>query len=164
MKNYITVKNVLICLVVIFFIGSYFYFEVQDAKKIPTAEEHEQYMLEQREKEAEELREDYISEAIPVDEIIEYPADYEGVEILVSGSVACISHETESNGSPTFIDMLNAYPNENRLTIVIWEENLLFVQDALDTLNVGDNIYVYGALEIYDGVPTIEVTDSSQFL
>jgi DNA/RNA endonuclease YhcR with UshA esterase domain len=90
--------------------------------------------------------------------------DHVGERIAVYGTVVSTKYAIESNGKPTFLNMCYAYPDPNRLTVVIWDENRgKFPQPPEDYYN-GKAIYVSGLIVLYDGVPEIEVTSPSQIL
>jgi len=87
-----------------------------------------------------------------------------GERTTVYGTVVSTKYAAESNGKPTFLDMCYAYPDPNRLTVVIWDENRgKFPQPPEDYYN-SKTIYVSGLIVLYDGVPEIEVTSPSQIL
>lgn len=88
--------------------------------------------------------------------------DFPGENIMVKGSVESIFQSKESSGKPTFIDLDYEYPNPNRVTVIIWEEDLNNLEGILSHLEYGDIIYVKGMVEIYDGVAQIEVSDPDQ--
>ncbi|MCB6992395.1 OB-fold nucleic acid binding domain-containing protein [bacterium 210820-DFI.6.37] len=92
----------------------------------------------------------------------EMAKDFIGETAQVKGSVENIYYANETSGSPTFIDLDFEYPDERRVTIIIWEENYSNVAEIVDNLSYGDIIFVTGKLEEYNGAVQIEVTDSDQ--
>lgn len=88
--------------------------------------------------------------------------DFVGEKATIKGSVESINQSKDSKGKPTFIDLDYAYPNKDRVTIIVWEENLNKLRETIDGLVYGDIVYVTGTIEMYDGVAQIEVSDSSQ--
>ena len=90
--------------------------------------------------------------------------DHVGERMAVYGTVVSTKYASESNGKPTFLDMCYAYPDPNRFTVVIWDDNRdKFPQPPEDYYNA-KTIYVSGLIVLYDEVPEIEVTSPSQIL
>jgi hypothetical protein len=90
--------------------------------------------------------------------------DHVGERIAVYGIVVSTKYAVESNGKPTFLDMCSAYPNPNRLTVVIWDDNRDKFPQPPEDYYKSKTIYVSGLIVLYDGVPEIEVTSPSQIL
>lgn len=162
MKNKkITPKNVAVAIFVALCVFSYFYVEARDARE-SSHSGYEQYEAKQQIKrniEDEVARINYLNDAsIPWGDY----SDFIGETTMVTGPVADISILNDSNGSPSFIDLGEAYPSTDRFTIVIWEEHYDDVATVLNEISVNDIIYVEGCIEMYDGIPQIEVTDPSQ--
>jgi hypothetical protein len=85
-------------------------------------------------------------------------------ELRYYGTVVSTKYASESNGKPTFLDMCYAYPDPNRFTVVIWDDNRdKFPQPPEDYYD-SKTIYVSGLIVLYDGVPEIEVTSPTQIL
>jgi hypothetical protein len=90
--------------------------------------------------------------------------DHVGERTAVYGTVVSTKYASGSNGKPTFLDMCYSYPDPNRLTVVIWDENRgNFPQPPEDYYN-SKTIYVSGLIVLYNGVPEIEVTSPNQIL
>lgn len=83
-----------------------------------------------------------------------------GETVTIKGTVKGIFQSTGSNGSPTFINIGRDYPENGRVTVVVWEENL----PNFDNLYAyeGEKVYVTGEIYMYDGVAQIEASDQSQ--
>jgi DNA/RNA endonuclease YhcR with UshA esterase domain len=90
--------------------------------------------------------------------------DHVGERTAVYGTVASTKYASGSNGKPTFLDMCYAYPDPNRLTVVIWDDNRDKFPQPPEHYYNGKAIYVSGLIVLYDGVPEIEVTSPSQIL
>lgn len=87
-----------------------------------------------------------------------------GERTTVYGTVVSTKYAGGSSGKPTFLDMCYAYPDPNRFTVVIWDENRgKFPQPPEDYYD-SKTIYVSGLIVLYNGVPEIEVTSPSQIL
>lgn len=82
-----------------------------------------------------------------------------GEKITIRGTVKGVFQSTQSNGNPTFINIGKDYPEDGRVTVVIWEENI----SKFDAYSYsGEIIYVTGELYMYDGNVQIEVSDPEQ--
>ena len=92
----------------------------------------------------------------------EEAGEYIGEHVTVVGEIVDAYQATDSNGSPTFIDMGASYPDSNRVTLLIWEENLYNFDDDPETMYMGETVAVTGTVSTYDGTIQIEVTDPSQ--
>jgi hypothetical protein len=90
--------------------------------------------------------------------------DHVGERIAVYGTVVSTKYAVESNGKPTFLDMCYAYPDPNRLTVIIWDDNRDKFPQPPEEYYDSQTIYVSGLIVLYDGVPEIEVTSPSQIL
>lgn len=89
-------------------------------------------------------------------------AQHVGETVTVYGPVAEIDYASTSDGQPTFIDLGAAYPDPNRVTMVIWGEDRGNFPDAPEALYAGKTLYVTGEIYLYRGVCNIEVTSPSQ--
>lgn len=88
--------------------------------------------------------------------------DHIGERITVYGPVVDTYYASGSSGRPTFLNIGNAYPNPNRLTVVIWGTNRgKFAQPPEDYF-LGKTVCVTGLVVAHDGVPQIEVTSPDQ--
>lgn len=86
-----------------------------------------------------------------------------GQRALVCGRVASTARASESRGSPTFLDLGRSYPNTDRVSVVIWEEDLWSFLD--DPLNLrGEFICVESEPYWYDGVVQMELISPEQVL
>lgn len=159
------IRNIVIAICVV--VCAVAYFRVKSEETRPHSQEaYEQYQaehLEYMEEQEEQARIDELYDrAVPYEDIIESPYDYVGCDIKVCGDIADISILNDTNGRPTFIDMGEAYPSTERFTIVIWEENYEDVSFVLEDITYTSTIFVEGVVEMYDGIPQIEVTNSGQ--
>lgn len=160
------IKTVCTALFVIACIASYLYFEAQEAKQHSQGS-YEQYQQEQlaereAEREAAEIAE-LEDMSILCEDLHADIADYVGQDCMIKGSVADMYQAVEEPGSPIFIDLDYAYPDENRVTIVIWEEYQDdYILSQLDEIEIGDTIYVEGEISTYGDVPQIEVYEGWQ--
>lgn len=103
---------------------------------------------------AEELEKE-VSNAVPWNDA----SSHIGEEITIKGKVEEINY-TNVSGKPIFIDIGEEYPNKDRVTAVIWEENRDKFDD-LDDYYLAD-VLITGTPYWYDGVVNIELTDPSQ--
>lgn len=159
------VRNVVIAVFVIICAIAYLRSEAQEAQQHSQGayEEYQSEQLTELYEEEEQARINQLYDmATPYEDVVSYPYDYVGNDIKVYGDVADISLLNDTTGNPSFIDIGEAYPSTNRVTIVIWEENYENVSLIFQELTYDDTIFVEGIVEMYDGVPQIEVTDVGQ--
>src|SRR5947207_2799418 len=83
-----------------------------------------------------------------------------GQKATVCGRVASARHASNSPGSPTFINLDRAYPNQI-FTIVVWGSDRQKFGD-LEAIFNGKNICVTGEITIYRGRAETTVHESSQ--
>ena len=88
-------------------------------------------------------------------------AALEGTVHTFTGRVASTKYAVSSNGSPTFLDVGNSYPNPNRLSLVIWIENRAAFGHPERTYR-GKRICVRGRATDYRGTPEIVLRRPSQ--
>ena len=159
------IKNIIIVLFVIVCAIAYFKSEADEAKQHSQGA-YERYQEEQLAKRNAEEEQSRINELYDMaafyEDVVESPYDYIGCETKVYGNVASISLLNDTNGRPSFIDIGETYPSTNRFTVVVWGENYEDVSIALQNIGLGDTIFVEGVVEMYDGVPQIEVTNPGQ--
>ena len=81
-----------------------------------------------------------------------------GQVVRVKARVASVYYARSSNGRPTFIDLGAAFPNPNRLKILIWgRDRVNFPQAPEQMFRPGRLICAQGKVRLYRGVPEIEV-------
>jgi hypothetical protein len=85
----------------------------------------------------------------------------EGRVATLKGRVASTNFAMSSNGSPTFLDVGNPYPDPNRLTVVIWIENRSAFGKP-ENRYAGRMICVRGLVTDYNGSPEIVARSPSQ--
>lgn len=85
-----------------------------------------------------------------------------GEVVTVFGPVAGASYASESNGAPTFINMGAPYPDEGRVSIVIWGENRSNFPSPPETMYSGKTICVTGEVYVYGNACNIEAQSPSQ--
>lgn len=88
--------------------------------------------------------------------------DYVGEKVTVLGRVVDGSFASQSNGSPTFLNMGHAYPDPDRFQVVIWGENRHRFSSPPEDMYLGENIAVTGVVKNYKGVPEIIVSSPKQ--
>lgn len=104
-----------------------------------------------------------LSDGIPAGAIGWSQADrYIGQTATFYGSVVDTEYASSSNGHPTFLDLGVAYPDANRLSIVIWGKDKSAFSTAPENLYEGKTIAVTGEVYVYNGVCNIEVSSPSQ--
>lgn len=93
-------------------------------------------------------------DAISWEDASEHIGDY----VTICGIIEDVD-STSADGNPTFVDMGDTYPND-RVTGVIWNEYQSEFPNISDY--AGYPVYMSGTLYEYNGIPNIELTDSSQ--
>jgi hypothetical protein len=88
-------------------------------------------------------------------------ASLEGSIATLTGRVASSKFASSSNGSPTFLDVGHAYPNPNRLSIVIWIENRTAFRRP-EVRYRGRTVCVRGLISEYNGSPEIILRSPAQ--
>ncbi len=84
-------------------------------------------------------------------------ANYVGADVTIQGPVAGTYYASSTNGQPTFLNIGVDYPNDCRLTVLIWGRNRSNFSSAPETLYSGSTIEVTGTVYIYEGLPQIEI-------
>jgi hypothetical protein len=79
--------------------------------------------------------------------------------IRVKARIVAVVYARSSSGRPTFIDLGHAFPNRNRLTLVIWgEDRLNFPAPPERLFRLGQLICAQGFVTSYRGVPQLRVS------
>lgn len=85
-----------------------------------------------------------------------------GNTVSVVGPVMAVTQREGIRGNPLWMEVGAAFPNKNRLKVVIWEEQKhLFPMVAPDLLD-GRNVCITGKLTDYKGVAQIVLRDANQ--
>lgn len=82
-----------------------------------------------------------------------------GERKTVCGEVAQYRFSAQSNGSPTFINLDEPFPNQI-FTVVVWGRDKERV--GPDKYTKGKSICVEGTIAVYDGIPQIVIRNSEQ--
>ncbi len=98
--------------------------------------------------------------AIPWDQA----AAYAGQQVTVIGPVVGATWATDSRGQPTFLNIGLPYPDPGRFTVLIWIDARWNFPDAPELLYTDRTICVSGAIEVYNGVPEVEVLGPEQII
>lgn len=85
-----------------------------------------------------------------------------GETVTVCGPIVGAEWASGSNGQPTFLDMGAAYPDESRLSIVIWGEDRSNFPEPPEDMYEGQSVAVEGEVYVYEGVCHVKVTSPSQ--
>lgn len=80
----------------------------------------------------------------------------------VYGPVVGASYRPDISGQPTWLNIGEDYPSQNRFVVIIWGENRGNFSQAPEDYYLGKTIYVTGLIELYDGVAEIQVTSPDQ--
>jgi SH3-like domain-containing protein len=87
--------------------------------------------------------------------------NYVGQRTTVCGPVARAFYAGSSRGQPTFVDLGNAFPNPSRFTTVIWGRDRGNFSPSPESLYRGKSLCVSGTVQLFEGVPQIEVSSPS---
>ena len=96
--------------------------------------------------------------AICWNEAISYVGDYK----VVCGQVVDTAYASGSDGKPTFLNLGKSYPNPERFTVVVWEENRANFPAFPEDFYLTKDICVDGLIELYKGGAQIDGRTSSQ--
>ena len=97
----------------------------------------------------------------PAEQITPYEAsDYVDQRAEVCGRVESADHITGIDGSPTFLNLEQAYPDAP-FTVVIWEEHVHRWESPPVDLYDNRHICVTGTIDLHDGTPQIALSDPS---
>ncbi len=88
-------------------------------------------------------------------------AKYIGEEITVYGVVDSVYYATNSNGTPTFINIGAPNGDSSRCTVVIWGQDRANFSSP-ESLYNRKQIKVTGTVKMYKGAAQIEVSSPSQ--
>lgn len=80
----------------------------------------------------------------------------------VYGPVVGASYRPDISGQPTWLNIGEDYPSQNRFVVIIWGENRGNFPQAPENYYLGKTIYVTGLITEYEEVPQIEVTSPDQ--
>lgn len=85
-----------------------------------------------------------------------------GETVTLCGPVVNSSFSSSSTGQPAFIDIGVAYPDTERLSLVVWGENRGNFNGAPESMYLDELICVTGEVYVRNGVCYVEVTTPSQ--
>lgn len=85
-----------------------------------------------------------------------------GETIAVYGEVKASEYRSESNYQPTYIDLGAPYPDESRVTMVVWGEDRGNFPGAPESIYLGRTVCVTGELYDYEGVVYVKVETPDQ--
>ena len=78
--------------------------------------------------------------------------------VTICGPVVGTTYASTSDGSPTFLNIGYDYPNPDRFTALIWGNYRENFPSSPESYYLGHNVCVVGKVELYRGVPEIEIT------
>ena len=85
-----------------------------------------------------------------------------GETVTVYGPVKDSSYLRESNGQPTYIDIGAAYPDDSRVSMVVWGEDRGNFPDDPECMYLGKTVCVTGELYAYDNATYVKVARPDQ--
>jgi len=86
---------------------------------------------------------------------------YYGESVTVCGPVVGTHFASDSNGQPTFLNVGEDYPSQDRLVVVIWGNNRDNFPDDPENYYFGERICITGEIEEYEGVYQVEAKRES---
>ncbi len=78
-----------------------------------------------------------------------------GESSAIVGEVVSANHEPDIGGSPTFLNLGNAFPDDDRFDVVIYEDVRDRFEEAPGDTLVGEYVCILGEVRERDGVPQI---------
>ena len=84
-------------------------------------------------------------------------AEYAGQVVTVIGPVIGTTYASASRGAPTFLNVGKPYPDPARFVVVIWGGNRDNFPNAPEGLYRDRTLCVTGIVELYNGVPEIQI-------
>lgn len=100
--------------------------------------------------------------AIPWYEAKDHIGEWATENNPVYGPVVGASYRPDISGQPTWLNIGEDYPSQNRFVVIIWGENRGNFPQAPEDYYLGKTIYVTGLITVYNEVPQIEVTSPDQ--
>lgn len=85
-----------------------------------------------------------------------------GETVTVYGPVTGTEYASASNNQPTFINIGAAYPDDSRVTAVVWGEDRNSFPYPPETIPTGKTVCVTGELYAYDNATYVKVTSPNQ--
>ena len=85
-----------------------------------------------------------------------------GITVAVVGPVMAVSQRDGIRGNPTWMEVGAAFPNQNRLKVVIWEEQKHLFPMVTPGQLTGHSVCITGKLPDYKGVAQIVLRDANQ--
>jgi len=87
-----------------------------------------------------------------------------GQSVAFLGPVIEVSYQARVNGKPTYINMGAAFPDKDRLTLVVWGRNLGKFGSNLENRYEGATACAFGKVQSYKGTVQIELKQPSQLI
>lgn len=89
-------------------------------------------------------------------------AQHVGETVTICGPVADTEYANSSDGQPAFIDLGVAYPDQNRVTVVVWGEDRSAFPEPPEMMYLGKTLCVTGEVYVHEGVCNIKATTPAQ--
>ena len=100
--------------------------------------------------------------AIPWYEAKDHIGEWATENNPVYGPVVGASYRPDISGQPTWLNIGEDYPSQNRFVVIIWGENRGNFPQAPEDYYLGKTICVTGLITEYNGIPQIEVEYPSE--
>jgi hypothetical protein len=85
-----------------------------------------------------------------------------GETVAVTGEVKAAEYRSDSNQQPTYIDIGAPYPDESRVTMVVWGEDRSNFPGDPESIYLGKTVCVLGELYEHEGVVYMKVSTPDQ--
>ncbi|MCC6224145.1 MAG: thermonuclease family protein [Thermoleophilia bacterium] len=85
-----------------------------------------------------------------------------GERAIVRGPVAGTRYAADADGQPTFLNLGRDHPDPERVTVLIWGDDRGRFPEPPEDAYAGRTICASGELELYEGVPELELSTPAQ--
>ena len=85
-----------------------------------------------------------------------------GERVTITGPVEGTKFLSRSKGKPTYLNVGNAYPSNDRLVVLIWGSNRDAFPSAPEDAYDGVTVAVRGTVKVYEGLPEIAIASPEQ--
>lgn len=85
-----------------------------------------------------------------------------GARVAIAGQVARVTYRQDVQGQPTWIEIGAAFPNPDRVTLVVWGNNRDALGPHISRMNTTQKVCVIGTVERYRESHQLELREGSQ--
>ena len=87
-----------------------------------------------------------------------------GRRVSFRGPITRVTHRSDINGTPTWVEMGEPFPSPNRVSLVIWGERRHVFGSLLSRDLRGREVCVTGSVKLRDGIANVELRSPEQLL